>query len=96
MVCIYSHFKLGKAAEPCFKMIEAGAGIYFGDIDKGCSLFPRAFVIVDKEDGSERVACITKIRSFTRCNIQYFGVTNKNASGNEPISEFVKNYTPTQ
>jgi hypothetical protein len=31
-----------------------------------------------------------------RCDINYFDVANKNASGYEPISEFVKNYTCTQ
>jgi hypothetical protein len=40
MVCVYIHFKLGKAAEPCFKMIGHGVGIYVGDKDKGCSFFP--------------------------------------------------------
>jgi hypothetical protein len=52
MMCVYSHFKLGKAAEPCFKMVGDGAGIYVCDKDKGCNLFPGAFVIVGEEDGS--------------------------------------------
>jgi hypothetical protein len=72
---------LGKAAEPCFKMIGAGAGIYVDDKDTGFSLFPGAFVIVGEEDGIERVARITKIRSFMRCDINYFDVANKNTSG---------------
>jgi hypothetical protein len=86
MVCVYSHFKIDKATEPCFKMIGAGADIYVGDKDKGCSLFPGAFVIAGEEDVSERVARITKIRSFTRL----VNVANKNASGYEPILEVVK------
>jgi hypothetical protein len=85
-----------KAAEPCLNIIGAGEGIHVGDKDKGCSLFPRAFVIVGEEDGSERVTRITKIRSFTRCDINYFDVANKNAPGHEPILDFVKNYTRAQ
>jgi hypothetical protein len=92
MVCVYIHFKLGNAAEPCFKMIVAGADIYVGDKDKGCSFFPWVFaiVIIGEEDGSERVTRITKICSFTSCNINYFDVPHKNASCFELISEFVK------
>jgi hypothetical protein len=71
MVCVYSHFNLGKASEPFFKMIGVGAGINIGDKDKGYSLFSGAFVIVivGEEDGSKRAERVTKTRSFTRCDI---------------------------
>jgi hypothetical protein len=46
LMIMHTHFKSGVAADPCFKMIGAGVGIYIGDESNGCSLCLGEFVMV--------------------------------------------------
>jgi hypothetical protein len=76
-------------------MIGAGVVIFIGTADEGVSLFPGAFVIT-KKGQMGRMDHIPKIRSFTKCNVNYFNSSYIREHGYLPVSDLERSFTASQ